>query len=442
MSIEPIITVNSVSKTYRLYHSHRDRMKEWVHPLRKRYHKKYHALKDVSFTVGKGEVLGVIGQNGSGKSTLLKILSSVVTPTSGSFKCNGRISALLELGGGFNMDLTGIENVYFLGAIQGYTKKEMSGRLQQILDFAEIGEYANQPVKNYSSGMYVRLAFSININIDPEILIVDEALSVGDIRFQQKCFRKIREIKDSGKTIVLCSHSLSAVKDFCSRAIWIHHGEIKSEGDPHMVTEKYQTFMSLNGTVLPEDLLKESLATTTELPEDLLDPKYGHLHWNDMSRYQNSGSGDTLISFATMIDLSTQRSLITIKDGELIRVVCVVVTQHAFHHPGFQIVLNGQFSSEVFKIINYHYNQALVFEANTPTLVAVDFKFPDLGNGNYSLSLAVTDIIDGLLTYKFQVHDAMMITVENPDVRFTTGAQMVLKDARIVNLDPSKILHI
>ncbi len=204
------IEVIDICKTYRLYGSHRDRMKEFFHPLRKRYHTKHNALKDISFTLQRGEVLGVIGQNGSGKSTLLKILASVVSPTEGQYNCNGRVTALLELGGGFNEEMTGVENIYFIGALQGYRKKEMKKRVDAILDFAEIGEYAYQPVKNYSSGMYVRLAFSMNININPEILIIDEALYVGDMRFQQKCFRKIKE---SGKTIVFCSHNLSAVKD-------------------------------------------------------------------------------------------------------------------------------------------------------------------------------------------------------------------------------------
>lgn len=441
MSLEQVITVENISKTYKLYHSHRDRMKEWLHPLRKCYHTKHDALKNVSLTVGKGEVLGVIGQNGSGKSTLLKILSSVVTQNSGSFECNGRVSALLELGGGFNMDLTGVENVFFLGAIQGYSKKEMSARLKQILDFAEIGEYAQQPVKNYSSGMYVRLAFSISINIDPEILIVDEALSVGDMRFQQKCFRKIKEIKDSGKTIVFCSHSLSAVKDFCTRAIWINHGEIAEEGDPHTVCEKYQIYMAQNGASVQEIAVDKLQETESGMPNFLLKPELKHLIWTDMRKYQANGMGEAQILYTTIIALETGGRVEILKGGDHIRLVCVVVAEEPLSNPGFQMILNGQFSNAVFNINTYHYNQQISIATEQPGLIAVDFVIPDLGNGNYSLSLALTNVVDGLLTYVFRIYDAMIINIENEDVRYKTGTQMVVKDARIFTINPSEILN-
>ncbi|MFP4470145.1 MAG: ABC transporter ATP-binding protein, partial [Bacteroidales bacterium] len=244
MTTPAAIEVNHISKIYRLYPSRQSRMIEMVHPLRQKMHRRFQALNDINFSVQKGEVVGLIGQNGSGKSTILKILSSVITPTSGSFTCNGRVTSLLELGGGFDMNLTGIENVYFIGAIQGYRKKQMEERMDQILEFAEIGDYANQPVKNYSSGMYVRLAFSININIDPEILIIDEALAVGDMRFQQKCFRKIREFKDLGKTIIICSHSMGAIRDFCTRTIWLNHGRLMADGEPKLVTDQFRDFMA------------------------------------------------------------------------------------------------------------------------------------------------------------------------------------------------------
>jgi len=243
MSKEITISVSSLSKTYRLYNSKRDFIKEAFHPLRKSYHKNFHALKNISFLVQKGEVMGVIGKNGSGKSTLLKILASIVTPTSGEYNCKGRVTALLELSGGFNMELTGIKNINFLGELQGFSKDEMKSRTKQILDFAEIGEYANKPVKSYSSGMYMRLAFSLAIHVDPDILIIDEILAVGDIRFQKKCLRKIQKFKAEGKTIILCSHSLELVKDFCTRTIWIHEGNLKDDGSSKDVTNHYSTFM-------------------------------------------------------------------------------------------------------------------------------------------------------------------------------------------------------
>jgi len=246
MKPKPAIIVNSLSKTYKLYNSRYDRIKEWFHPLRKKYHVKHQALKEVSFILESGEVLGVIGQNGSGKSTLLKILNSVVFPTLGGFVVNGRISALLELSAGFNPVLTGIENIYFLSAINGHKRKMIENRVAEIIAFAELGEYVYQPVKTYSSGMHIRLAFSLAINIDPDILIIDEALAVGDLRFQQKCFRKIKEFKESGKTIIMCTHSLTAVKEFCDRAIWLHEGVIKEDGMPEIVTQNYTAYMLSN----------------------------------------------------------------------------------------------------------------------------------------------------------------------------------------------------
>lgn len=442
MNHKPAIRIENLSKTYKLYNSHRDRMKEWLHPLRKPYHTKHHALKDISLSVGRGEVLGVIGQNGSGKSTLLKILSSVVTPSSGSFNCTGRVSALLELGGGFNMDLTGVENTFFLGAIQGYSKNEMKERLKQILDFAEIGEYAHQPVKNYSSGMYVRLAFSISINIDPEILIVDEALAVGDIRYQQKCYRKIREIKDSGKTIVFCSHSLDAIQDFCTTAIWIHHGKIAAQGDPNIVSKKYQTFMAQNGSTAKQSTSEQSSAPKSLMPELLLKPEFRQLVWNDMRKYQTSGSGKAQITHATMIDLETGKSASSAKAGNTLRVACIVWTKEPLHQPGFQVLMHGRFGSEVFNINNYHYHQPLTILQNQPNVLAVDFKTPPLGNGNYSLSLAVSEIINGVATVLFQVNDAMILNIENPDIRYHTGTQMVVEEARVHTLQASQILNL
>lgn len=426
------IQVQNLCKTFRLYPSRRSRMLELVHPLRHKFHKKFHALKDINFSVEKGEVLGLIGQNGSGKSTMLKILSSVVTQTSGSFYCQGRVTALLELGGGFNMDLTGVENVFFLGAIQGYSKKEMAGRLQEILDFADIGDYAWQPVSSYSSGMYVRLAFSININIDPDILIIDEALAVGDVRFQQKCYRKIRDFKDAGKTIVFCTHSLTAVKDFCTRAIWIHLGEMIEDGDPQIVTEKYQTFMSQLDVVNKTKKIEGELTETPDgIPAYLLHPLNKDYKWYDMNNYQSSGSGEVFIRYATLIDTKTNQSISFVKGGENLRLRCIIEADENLNHPGLQVKLNGQFGSTVLIINSYYYENNLAFEINKTTFVDVDFQIPDLGNGYYSFSLAALDMVEGATKYIHWVYDALLIEVDNPDVKYKLATQFVVKDALI-----------
>ncbi len=238
------IHIEHLSKAYKLYDKSIDRMKESLHPFRKKYHHTFYALKDISFEVKKGETIGIIGKNGSGKSTLLKIISGVLTPTSGIVHITGKVSSLLELGTGFNPELTGIENVYFNGVIMGYSREVIETKIDDILSFADIGEFAYQPVKTYSSGMFVRLAFSVAINVDPEVLIVDEALSVGDIAFQAKCYKKFNQFRDSGKTILFVTHALDTVLRYCHRAIVLHGGAKIEEGTPKVIVDLYKRILS------------------------------------------------------------------------------------------------------------------------------------------------------------------------------------------------------
>lgn len=234
------ITVKDVTKVYRLYDKPIDRLKESLSLTHKSYHKDFYALNGLSFNVEKGQTVGIIGTNGSGKSTILKIITGVLTPTTGQVDVEGKISALLELGAGFNMDYTGIENIYMNGTMMGYSRKEMDEKLQDILDFADIGEFIHQPVKTYSSGMFVRLAFAVAINIEPEILIVDEALSVGDVFFQAKCYRKFEEFKEMGKTILFVSHDLSSIGKYCDRVVLLNKGEKLAEGDAKEMVNLYR----------------------------------------------------------------------------------------------------------------------------------------------------------------------------------------------------------
>ena len=230
------ITVKDVTKVYRLYDKPIDRLKESLSLTHKSYHKDFYALNGLSFNVEKGQTVGIIGTNGSGKSTILKIITGVLTPTTGQVDVEGKISALLELGAGFNMDYTGIENIYMNGTMMGYSRKEMDEKLQDILDFADIGDFVYQPVKTYSSGMFVRLAFALNINVEPEILIVDEALSVGDVFFQAKCYRKMEEIKKRGTTILMVTHDMGSIIKYCDKVVLLNKGEFIAEGEPgHMV---------------------------------------------------------------------------------------------------------------------------------------------------------------------------------------------------------------
>ena len=225
---------------YRLYDKPSDRLLEAISPSKKVRSKEHHALKDVCFDVKRGETVGIIGTNGAGKSTILKIITGVLSPTSGELTINGRISALLELGAGFNMEYSGIENIYLNAAMIGFTKEETDEKLQDILDFADIGDFVNQPVKTYSSGMFVRLAFAVAINIDPEILIVDEALSVGDVFFQNKCYKKFEDFKAAGKTVVFVSHDLSSISKYCDRVILLNKGQKMAEGSPKEMVNLYK----------------------------------------------------------------------------------------------------------------------------------------------------------------------------------------------------------
>ena len=234
------IRVDNVSKIYRLYNKPSDRLKEALGFTKEKRYREHRALDQVSFDVHRGETVGIIGTNGSGKSTVLKIITGVLQPTSGSVTVDGRISALLELGAGFNMEYTGVENVYLNGTMLGFTEEEIEERLPEILRFADIGEFVNQPVKTYSSGMFVRLAFAVAINIDPEILIVDEALSVGDVFFQAKCYRKFEEFKEMGKTILFVSHDLSSIGKYCDRVVLLNKGEKLAEGGAKEMVNLYR----------------------------------------------------------------------------------------------------------------------------------------------------------------------------------------------------------
>ena len=252
--MENAITVKDVTKIYKMYDKPIDRLKESLNPFHKQYHKKFYALNDLSFEVKKGETVGIIGTNGSGKSTILKIITGVLSPTEGEVKVDGVISALLELGAGFNSDYTGIENIYMNGTMMGFSRKEMDAKLQDIMDFADIGDFVYQPVKTYSSGMFVRLAFALAINVDPEILIVDEALSVGDVFFQSKCYRRMEEIRRNGTTILMVTHDMGSIIKYCDRVVLLNKGNFIAEGPPGRMVDLYKKILANQMDALQEEL--------------------------------------------------------------------------------------------------------------------------------------------------------------------------------------------
>ena len=260
------IAVQNVCKIYKLYDKPMDRLKEALGLTRNVKHREHFALNNVNFQVKQGECVGIIGTNGSGKSTILKIITGVLNPTSGAVTVNGRISALLELGAGFNQEYSGMENIYLNGTMNGFSNAEIDAKLQDILDFADIGDYVHQPVKTYSSGMFVRLAFSVAINIEPDILIVDEALSVGDVFFQAKCYHKFEEFKKMGKTIMIVSHDLSSIAKYCDRVILLNQGVKLGEGLPKEMIDDFKRVL-VGQYELPEQKSEQSLLNDAEVQE-------------------------------------------------------------------------------------------------------------------------------------------------------------------------------
>lgn len=243
--METIIDIKHLNKVYNLYDKPIDRLKEVLSPTHKCYHREHYALNNISLEIKKGESVGIVGKNGSGKSTLLKIITGVLNPTSGEMNVQGKISALLELGAGFNPEYTGIENIYLNGTMMGYSKAEMDEKVDDIIAFADIGDFINQPVKTYSSGMFARLAFAVSINVEPEILIVDETLSVGDTRFQIKCMDKMKEMMEGGTTVLFVSHDINAIRRFCTKCVWINEGRLKEIGSVNTVSDHYMDFLKI-----------------------------------------------------------------------------------------------------------------------------------------------------------------------------------------------------
>ena len=285
MSSEIAIKVDSLSKCYQIYEKPRDRLMQMLMRGRRQYYREFWAVKDISFEVKKGETVGIVGRNGSGKSTLLQMICGTLNPTGGSIQANGRIAALLELGSGFNPEFTGRENVYLNAAVLGLTKEDTEARFDDILEFAEIGDFIDQPVKTYSSGMLVRLAFSVAINVDPQILVVDEALSVGDELFQRKCFSRIEAIKESGATILFVSHSGATIIDLCDRAVLIDSGELLSIGSPKTIVGRYQKL--LYASAEKRELIRKQI----QAPDHSVNAKVdGHAHEEKGERREEEGS--------------------------------------------------------------------------------------------------------------------------------------------------------
>jgi ABC-type polysaccharide/polyol phosphate transport system ATPase subunit len=439
---EIAVHIENLTKRYKLYAKSSDRLKETFHLFRKKYHHDFYALKNISFEIEKGKTIGIIGQNGAGKSTLLKILTGVLTPSSGSYTVNGKISSLLELGAGFNPDLTGIENVYFNGTVFGFSKQEIDRKLDDILAFADIGEFVNQKVRTYSSGMFVRLAFAVAVQVDPDVLIVDEALSVGDMRFQQKCFRRMREFKESGKTVLFVTHDQGTVTNFCDYVYWIKAGEVFLHGPPARIVKKYVSHMAYGMDTADH----EETAVSPEIPVRVPwtsgtsggEENRGILpmEWEDITGCASFGEGGVRILAVAFHKTDTREKASVLKGGEPVVFSMKIQMCQTLENLGVGISVNDHLGNTVFAIPSFAYESRFPrLEKGTVAICRILFDFPEIKNGQYTVSAAVAE---GSLSHHIQhhwVHDAYIVNLSSTDATCTLGTVVVRKSRFVLNTD-------
>lgn len=405
------IELEHISKVYKLYDNPMDRLKESLGLTRQKKHKEYYALDDINFSVKKGECVGIIGTNGSGKSTVLKIITGVLNKTAGDLKVNGRISALLELGAGFNMEYTGIENVYLNGAMIGFSKEEIDAKLDEILSFADIGDFVNQPVKTYSSGMFVRLAFAVAINIDPEILIVDEALSVGDVFFQVKCYKKFEEFKKMGKTILIVSHDLSSISKYCDRVILLNKGHKLAEGKPKKIVDMYKKLL-VNQLDVAE--LEGDQQNNTEDKAEQKESQSKSEYWKDLLT-----CNPEVIEYgekqAEIFDFSIEdeKGNITniIEKGSECTIRMKIRANKDVNEPIFAFTIKDIKGTEITGTNTMYEGEDIdIFHQGEVYIASFKQKI-DLQGGEYMISFGVTGFKDGGFFVYHRLYDACNLTV-------------------------------
>lgn len=409
----PAIEVKNVVKIYKLYDKPKDRLKEALGLGRRQVHKPHYALNGVSLRIDRGETVGIIGTNGSGKSTILKIITGVLNPTSGEVHVDGRISALLELGAGFNQEYNGIENVYLNGTMMGFSEKEIDEKLPGILDFADIGDYVYQPVKTYSSGMFVRLAFAVAINIEPEILIVDEALSVGDVFFQAKCYHKFEEFKQQGKTIVFVSHDLSSISKYCDRVFLLNKGFLLGEGTPKAMIDAYKRVL-VGQYELPNIEKQEGLLDDQELREAARQAvSSGESSSANPSFNQDAleyGTGEARILEYYLTDDRGVRSSAVLKGSEFTLHMRVQFTQHV-PAPIFAFSFKNVQGTEITGT-NSMIEKAFLEGVEAGQVKDITFtQKMSLQGGEYLLSMGVTGFRGDVFEVYHRLYDVLNVTV-------------------------------
>ena len=412
------IIVEHVTKIYPIYDRNEDRMKEALNPFHKSYHRDFYALRDISFRVEKGETVGIIGTNGSGKSTMLKIITGVPVKYQGTVKVNGTVSSLLELGVGFFEEYTGLENVRMNGHLMGLSKKDMDQKIRDILDFAEIGDFINQPIKTYSSGMLVRLAFSMSVNVDPEILIIDEALAVGDIFFQAKCFHKLEELKKKGTTILFVSHDMNAVKRLCNRVIWIEQSIMKADGPAQEVCDRYMSYQinsqnDANARMVGQYIMDSE--KSQEIQKESEEEKGTVLRLPRITHNEDvvSGTGKAEILSVFFRDEKGE-TIRSIKTGQKCFYCMAVRFLDDIERPLFGFELETNKGVRVIGINNYMLEQEFK-KAEKGKLYYLEFGFtmPNFHSGDYLITPAVASGIQDYHVVHQRLHNFDVISIEH-----------------------------
>lgn len=402
------INIEHLTKSYKLYNDPKDRVKEALGIGSKKKIQEFQALKDVTFNVKRGETVGIIGTNGAGKSTLLKIITGVLSPTEGNVTIKGKVSALLELGAGFNMEYTGLQNIYLNGRMMGYTRKEMDERKDGIISFADIGEFINQPVKTYSSGMFARLAFAVAINVEPDILIVDEALSVGDIFFQNKCFHKFDELRDKGVTILFVSHDIGSVRQMCSRVLWLEHGSMRAFGDAMQICDMYMDEERKSTTFVSGHIKDESYSNMCiqTIDEEKKYPKIDHLE-------DRFGSDKVAIRSVFFTDEQGEYASTHYVDKKYSAHIVVEFMQDVENIiVGF--VFENKKGLALYDINNFiNQQQVLSGKAGYVMEVVFDYTLPRIQNGVYLVGAAVAQGTQGRNESLTWLHAVRQVEVVN-----------------------------
>lgn len=397
-----VIKIKDLSKSFKLYQDKPNTLKERALRTNKNTHRSLDILKNINLSINKGEMVALIGHNGSGKSTLLKLLTKIIYPNKGDIKIEGRVSSLLELGAGFHPDFTGMENIFMNASIFGLTKKEIELKVDDIISFSELEEFIHNPVRTYSSGMYMRLAFAVAINIEPDILLVDEVLAVGDASFQRKCLNRIKELKNAGKTIVLVTHDHGVVERMCDRAIWLHNGEVKNDGHPKDVVNEYLRYLADRDQEKESKQIQSQTHSEEELAANIVEEESASSHGVDMKRW-----GTKEVKIMKMAVVSED------------------VSNHIYSESGLKLIIDytsnlEDMSSVVFGIAIHTLDKIRVYGTNTQIESIsrkkiskkgrVELYFPQLNliEGDYNIDIAVHDETGKMFDY---ITDAVNIRV-------------------------------